>query len=241
MSSFDVSVVIPAHNAERFICEAIDSVLMQTGFSIQVIVIDNASSDRTSTVVAQCYGGSVTLASESQLGIGPARNTGVRLATGKHLAFLDADDIWMPGSLHLRMRHLNPSAGVHLVFGHCQEFHDSILSPEQRLQWPCRPEPYPLFAADTCVLERSLFDEIGDFPHVRAGEFVSWYGTAKALGFGDFMVPEICVRRRSHLHNTSAGQSSLNDFPAALKLLIDRRRQVQAAAKVSRRLNPVEQ
>jgi glycosyltransferase involved in cell wall biosynthesis len=226
-SGIDLSVVVPVHNGERFVCEAIDSAFQQAGFSLEVIVVDNLSIDRTQEVVAAAFGDSVILASEPHPGVAAARNAGVRLASGTYLAFLDADDVWSPGKIERQIHELRTRPGVDLVFSHCQEFHDSALTPEERARFTCRPEPYAFLAASTCVLKREVFLRVGDFPDVRTGEFFAWYGWAQSLGLGTFVLPEVLVRRRVHGKNTSLDRAALSAYPAAAKWLLDRRRQAQ--------------
>src|SRR5690242_17253835 len=96
-----ISVVMPCYNTERHIGEAIDSILSQEIESVQVVVIDDGSTDRSADI-ARGFGKRVECKSQANAGIAAARNCGVALARGKYLAFLDADDIWMPGSLSLR-------------------------------------------------------------------------------------------------------------------------------------------
>lgn len=230
-ASVDLSVVIPAHNAEGFICEAIQSVFMQTGVSLEVIVVDNLSTDRTVDVVAATFGDSVLLTSESTPGPGPARNAGVRLARGKHLAFLDADDVWLAGKTERQLQELSRRPGIDLAFTHCQEFHDPDLPDESRNRFPCRPNPYPCITPSTALFQRALFQSVGGFPNVTGGEFIAWYGWCQSLGFKSYVLPDILVRRRVHGANTTLNRATLAGYPAAAKWLLDRRRQAAQQAQ----------
>jgi glycosyltransferase involved in cell wall biosynthesis len=93
-----VSVVIPAYNAKEFLGEALDSVLAQTYQPLEVIVVDDGSADETPQVVGP-YAGKVTYMRKERGGPASARNAGIRAARGEWIAFLDADDVWMPGFL----------------------------------------------------------------------------------------------------------------------------------------------
>lgn len=93
-----VSAVIPAYDAAEFVGRAIESVLGQTEPPIEVIVVDDGSSDNTSEVVA-AYGASVRLVRQANAGPAAARNRGIRLATGDWIGLLDADDRWAADKL----------------------------------------------------------------------------------------------------------------------------------------------
>ena len=93
-----VSVVIPAFDAEAFIAEAVESVLAQTYSSVECIVVDDGSSDGTSEAVGR-FGTRVRLVQQANEGVSKARNAGASVARGDFLAFLDADDVWLPTRL----------------------------------------------------------------------------------------------------------------------------------------------
>jgi glycosyltransferase involved in cell wall biosynthesis len=90
-----VSAIIPAYNAERFVADAIRSAINQAGCEIEVIVVDDGSSDRT-VEIARRFGDRVRVISQANQGVAAARNAGIAAARGEYLAFLDADDAWLP-------------------------------------------------------------------------------------------------------------------------------------------------
>jgi glycosyltransferase involved in cell wall biosynthesis len=92
------SVIIPCHNAEKFIEQCLNSVFNQTYSPYEIIVIDDGSTDG-SRLLLTSYGERINLISQENLGAGAARNAGMRISTGSYLAFLDADDIWLPNTL----------------------------------------------------------------------------------------------------------------------------------------------
>lgn len=97
-----VSVVIPAYNAERFVGEAIDSVLGQSYRRFEVIVVDDGSNDGTAARL-RAYRDRVRHVHQANGGVGSARNRGIALATGDYIAFLDADDVWTPDKLAVQV------------------------------------------------------------------------------------------------------------------------------------------
>lgn len=110
-----VSVVIPAFNAAEFLAEALDSVLAQTYQPLEVIVVDDGSEDETPQVAA-AYSGKVTYVRKPHGGgCGGTRNVGIRAARGEWIAFLDADDVWMPNLVEKLVK-AAAETGADLVF-----------------------------------------------------------------------------------------------------------------------------
>jgi len=97
-----VSVLIPTYNRAHIIAKAIDSALAQTFRDIEIVVVDDGSTDTTAELIAG-YGRAVVCARQENRGIAGARNTGVRLCSGDYIAFLDSDDYWLPEKLERQM------------------------------------------------------------------------------------------------------------------------------------------
>ena len=108
-----ISVIIPSYNCERYIAETIESVLNQTAKSVELIVIDDGSNDRTREIV-KSYGTRVRLIEQSNTGVCAARNLGIREATGDYICFLDHDDFWFSDKLlrQLECFDSDPETGV---------------------------------------------------------------------------------------------------------------------------------
>jgi glycosyltransferase involved in cell wall biosynthesis len=100
-----LSVIIPSWNRARLVCEAIDSALAQRPGEVEVIVVDDGSTDNTAEELAGRFGSLIRLLRlPARGGIGAARNAGVHEARGELLAFLDSDDLWLPGKLEAELR-----------------------------------------------------------------------------------------------------------------------------------------
>jgi len=112
-----ISVIIPAYNADRFIGEAISSAQTQTYPNVEIVVVDDGSTDRTHLLVEQIADedSRVRLVRQSNQGVAAARNRAIAESEGAYIAPLDADDFWFPQKLELQQRHLaeaGPSAGL---------------------------------------------------------------------------------------------------------------------------------
>jgi glycosyltransferase involved in cell wall biosynthesis len=97
-----VSVIIPAYNAEPFIADTVQSALDQTYHDLEVIVVDDGSTDGTLAALQQ-FGNGVRVHQQANGGVARARNTGVSMARGSWVAFLDADDLWLPHKLEQQL------------------------------------------------------------------------------------------------------------------------------------------
>src|SRR5689334_18029587 len=93
-----VSVVMPAYNVAWCVGRAVDSVLAQNFRARELIVVNDGSTDDTRARLG-AYGGAVTVIDQDNRGMSAARNAGIRRADGTYIAFLDADDWWLPGKL----------------------------------------------------------------------------------------------------------------------------------------------
>jgi glycosyltransferase involved in cell wall biosynthesis len=125
-----VSVVMPAHNAERFLSDSIRSVVAQSFSQWELLVVDDASTDQTFAIASDfakidCRIRVVRL--EENRGVANARNVGIRLARGQFLAFLDSDDLWLPHKLEIQISYMRQK-GVAFSFSSYRR-----LAPDGRL------------------------------------------------------------------------------------------------------------
>ncbi|KPA11621.1 glycosyltransferase-like protein, family 2 [Candidatus Magnetomorum sp. HK-1] len=100
-----ISVIIPVYNRPVFVKEAIQSVLDQTYPDVELIVVDDGSTDETAHVLNQ-FGNAIRVIHQQNQGVSAARNTGIHNSTGTWIAFLDSDDIWLPEKLTKQMQYV---------------------------------------------------------------------------------------------------------------------------------------
>ncbi len=110
-----VSVVIPAYNAEKFVLQAVRSVLDQRYEPIEILLVDDGSTDQTAEIVRQ-HAPEVRIIRQENAGVAEARNTGLRLARGEMICFLDADDGWLPGKLAAQVAYMQAHPEVGLLY-----------------------------------------------------------------------------------------------------------------------------
>lgn len=199
-----ISCIVPAYNAEKYLAEALDSILAQTLAPSEIIVVDDGSTDGTPHV-AQGYVGKITYIRQDNAGPASARNRGLSVAKGDFLTFLDADDLWRADKLELQMRALdaNPAAGI--CIAHVQNFWiDELASERERLRDHPFSKPMPGYVCQCLLARRSVFDSVGGFNEAfRMSEDTDWYLRAERAGIVKEIVAETLVYRRIHGQNVS--------------------------------------
>jgi glycosyltransferase involved in cell wall biosynthesis len=227
-----ISTIIPVYNCERYLAEAIQSVLAQDYRPLEVIVVDDGSAD-ASADVARSLGPQVKVYEQAHLGIAAARNLGMRLAEGTFLAFLDADDLWTEGKLTLQMAAFDQDAALDMVFGHVIQFHSPDLDPVIREQITYAREVMPAYIVGSMLIRRQAFLRTGPFSSEwRVGEFIDWYLRAQETGLRSLMLTDVVLRRRLHADNLGIRErGSRADYTHIIKAAMDRRRAVRCEGK----------
>ena len=227
-----VSVVIPVHDGERYLGEAIESVLAQADVAVDVVVVDDGSTDR-SAAVAGGYAPDVRLLQRERGGAAAARNAGTQAARGTQLAFLDADDVMAPRSIASRLEAAEAQASPpDLVWGRVRCFVSPDLSAEEAQRVGLPPQSLPGRLPGGLLVRRAVFDAVGPLPtHLRVGEFVAWAARAYELGMTELDIADVVLHRR--LHRTNMGRTqhdARGDYARLLKEMLDRRRAAERSA-----------
>lgn len=221
-----ISVIIPVYNCELYLAEAIETVLAQTRVRIEIVVVDDGSTD-ISASIAKRFGSLVRCDLRPHAGPGAARNRGVDLAQGEYLAFLDADDLWVENKLELQMAAFDSDALPDAVFGHVEQFISPDVPRALAAKLCCPAEWVPGPCPGTMLIKKETFVRVGPFSSgLRIGEFIEWYSRAKELGLKEIMLPEMVLRRRLHASNSGIVHcDARSDYVRVLKAALDRRRQ----------------
>jgi len=226
------SVIVPCYNAAAYVGDAIDSILRQDRQPHEIIVIDDGSVDASAAIVHARFGARLRYHLQSHQGIGAARNRGVRLAEGNCIAFLDADDIWSPSSLGVRLARLEAEASIDGVCGRTEQFVSPDIDPARRAALHCPPGAQPGRVAGAMLVRRSVYDRIGYFdPGLKLGETMDWVARFEEGGLVMAMIGDVVLRRRIHAANTVITERHRQtDYLKILKASIDRRRRQERAS-----------
>ena len=127
-----VSVIIPAYNADQFIAQAIQSVVDQTYWPYEIIVVDDGSTDKTREIL-KGLGDKIRCLYQENYGPSSARNAGIKIARGTYICFLDADDLWTPEKLEAQVEFLERHPDIALVFSDHQDFKVEIFGAHSYL------------------------------------------------------------------------------------------------------------
>ncbi|MEO1004797.1 MAG: glycosyltransferase [Cyanobacteria bacterium J06638_38] len=221
-----VSVIIPVFNCEQYLAAAIESVLGQTYQPVEIIVVNDGSTDRSGEV-AQSFASAITYAAISHGGGAQALNHGICLCRGEYLAFLDADDLWVEDKLTWQMQALSSNPQLEAVFGQIEQF----ISPEidaATTNLVITQRVSPAYHKDTLLIKRASFERIGMFDaQCKLTDFIEWYLRAFEQELVSMMLPQILAQRRLHQTNTTLNQRQYRvEYARVLKASLDRRRKL---------------
>ncbi|MFO7570008.1 MAG: glycosyltransferase family A protein [Smithellaceae bacterium] len=198
-----ISVIIPAFNAALYLGEAIESVLAQTIPPDEIIVVDDGSDDDTAGV-AEKFSRVHVICQQNQ-GCAVARNTGIAAASGNWLAFLDADDIWLPEKLAFQSDYLKLNPSCQAAFGMVENFFSPELDSKQRERLYCPADQMSGIHAGAMLIRRDTFFQVGEFnPSMRMSQFIEWFTRFSDSCRDYHVLPELVLLRRVHLNNTTA-------------------------------------
>jgi glycosyltransferase involved in cell wall biosynthesis len=225
-----VSCIVPVFNGELYLREALDSALQQTYQRLEIIAVDDGSTDRTADILTT-YADRVRALRQSNAGPAAARNRGLREMRGEFVAFLDADDLWHADKLTRQMGRFQARPELDICVTQLRNFWVADLRDEEarfRDHRIARPLPgYP-----TTLVRRRIFDLVGEFDErLRFGHSTEWSLRAIAHGAVVETVAEVLYYRRIHRANRSRlmHEASRDEHLRLVKAHLDRRRREQHA------------
>lgn len=225
-----VSTIVPAFNAERYLDLAIDSILSQTYSNIEVLIVDNASTDKTADII-NAYGARVRYLREETKGPAAARNRGLAEAQGEYIAFLDSDDLWLPDKTERQVEYLTE----HPEYGVCYSHYEYIDENGELYHntWAKHSTQTGVVFEDllrhelqlgigTMMIRRSSLHEAGNFNEklITAEDTDLFIRLAKYNQFG--YIPGPVARYRSHKESLTKQQDVPRGTFKSLDYLVER-------------------
>jgi glycosyltransferase involved in cell wall biosynthesis len=233
-----ISVIIPVYNGERFLSEAVASIRKQDVHSLEIIIVDDGSTDGTASLIPS-LGSGIRYTYQPNQGVAVARNHGLTLAKGEITAFLDADDLWPDTKLAQQLPVLLNQIEIEIVMGKVQRLWQ-VEGSANPAQWEARIPPWTELLLGCGLFRRSVFERIGNFdPMLRIGEDTDWFLRARMAGVSTVDLDEITLLYRRHEESLTAriDHNKTTIFPI-LKLAVQRHRQAGAAMDTERKGRP---
>ncbi|MGE0484127.1 MAG: glycosyltransferase [Gammaproteobacteria bacterium] len=208
-----LSVIVPAYNYAHYLDATLASVVAQGVDDVEVIVVDDGSTDDTAAVVARFA--QVTYVRQDNRGLSAARNRGLREAHGQFVTFLDADDLLAPGSLAARLAFMRAHPDCAISVCGTRQFRDADGRRRWLRRWYLPPSAlglrlchFNIAPPHAYLLRRAVVEAVGDFDTgLRACEDYDYWLRALALGYEPAFCPRGEVWYRKHGASMSADSS----------------------------------
>lgn len=219
-----VSVILPVRDGERYLEEAIQSVLGQDLTEFELVIVDDGSTDSTPRIAASYPTAHYLRLAPS--GVSAARNAGVGASRAEYLAFLDADDVWHPAKLRSQIDVLRRHAEIGYVTCQAELFLQKGCDRPASLRPELFAAPQPALIPSALCVRRTVFDRVGPFdPRLTLSEDTDWFLRAKDAGIQHHLLPEVLVRKRVHPGSVSLrGTQGPSPLLSVIRDSIHRRR-----------------
>jgi glycosyltransferase involved in cell wall biosynthesis len=225
---FFVSVIIPVYNGEQFIAEAIDSILAQQYDPLEIIIVDDGSTDATPDVITP-YKNSVRYIRQANRGAASACNTGLTAAQGDMIGFLDADDLWTRNRLREQLPYFTQKPELDIVLGLVQIMRNSALPEDSGLSTPVE-SPEIAMHLGCSLFRKRVFTIVGSFDETPAVGWTydwDWFMRARELDIEMLILPHTTMYYRRHTGNITLQVERGNRYTLEmLRKSIDRRRRL---------------
>ncbi|MTJ11802.1 glycosyltransferase [Anabaena sp. UHCC 0187] len=202
-----ISVIIPVYNGEKYLAEAIENVKNQDYQPLEIIVIDDGSTDKTGEVAAE-FKDNIRYIYQENSGPSAARNRGIKMAKGDVIAFLDVDDLWSDDKLQLQTNYLVENPLIDIVQGLIQQMNLSQLTSAEKPTFEPVYKPYNYINLGSAIYRKSVFEKIGYFDEtLNYAEDVDWFVRAWENGIPKLLIDQVMLFYRKHQKNMTGGKN----------------------------------
>ncbi len=211
--NLSISVILPIYNGQRFLAQAINNIEAQNYQPLEIIVVDDGSTDRTAEI-AQEFQDQIHYIYQPNQGPSAARNHGIENARGEAIAFLDVDDLWEEGVLTEFADYLIAHPQVGIVQGLIQQMQRSPGSSENDF-YQFKPifQPYQFINLGSALYRRSVLDQVGLFdPKLQDNEDTDWFIRAWENNIHKVVIPRVMLYYQKHDQNMTLQQKDLVHF-----------------------------
>jgi len=220
-----VSVILAVRNGERFLANAIESIIATMYPRMEIILIDGHSTDESCSIAARYP--QVQIVTQDGFGISNAYNQGVTLARGEFVAFNSSDDIWSADKLDKQVDVLVRNPDVGIATGKSEFFLEPGTAVPDGFRQELLDSPPTAYIMETVLVRHDVFDHIGPFePALRTAEDVDWFARVRDAGVKCVAVDAVVVRKRIHGDNSSLSKSNTGFLLAALRNSVQRKQRV---------------
>lgn len=192
-----VSVIMPVHNGEKYVVQAIESVINQDYRPFELILVDDGSTDKTAKIIGKYD--NVQYIYQSNKGVSSARNKGIAASRGEIIAFLDCDDLWPSDRVTVTVRYFQQHPEIGYVLGRQMIFVESGCAVPAWVKDEWLTEPQDASNTGVLVARRATFESVGLFnKDYKGGEDTEWLVRASEADISMARLPEVVLHRRIH-------------------------------------------
>lgn len=222
-----ISVIIPVYNGKKYLQEAIATVINQTYKPLEIIVVDDGSTDNSKQIIARFP--DIKYIYQENQGVAVARNTGIAEAKGEYIALLDQDDLWAKNKLQTQVNYLDNHQEIDYVLGYQQSFLQEGCEKPHWLKAKLLKESTPAYLVGALLARKQLFNRIGGFSNqYRYGNDFDWFAKTVDSGIKFKILTDVVLYKRIHDTNES---HNIEDIHTELLKLI------RASIQRKRKLN----
>jgi GT2 family glycosyltransferase len=233
-----VSVIVPVHNGASFLPEAVASILAQNYPALEIIVVDDGSTDNLAELVRR-FQAPIRYVRQEASGASAARNRGIREARGAFIAFLDVDDLWPPDNLGLMVEAMSADPAPDVVQGYAQIMRQ--LPDTKEYEFVGCPLEVFLDYLGGALYRRAAFDKVGLLDEsLIYYEDVDWFYRARDGGLVVQRLEQISLYVRRHEHNMTRDGTQRDFALLVLQKILAQKRLRAGASASARRTGPAE-